>query len=70
MCQLREELIELLLALIQLTTTGIVDAEESHDAVDNEEAILVAHKKLGNLVQQLHLMFGVDGTRIGNVVLS
>lgn len=44
MCQLREELIELLLALIQLTTTGIVDAEESHDAVDNEEAILLLTK--------------------------
>lgn len=49
MCQLREELIELLLALIQLTTTGIVDAEESHDAVDNEEAILVAHKNSATL---------------------
>lgn len=69
-CQLRQELVELLLAFIELTTTGIIDTEEGHDAVDDEKPILIAHKKLGHLIQEFHLMLGVDGASIGDVVLG
>lgn len=68
--QLRQELVELLLALVQLATTGVVDAEESHDAVDDEQAVLVADKELGDLVQQLHLVFRVDSASVCDVVLG
>lgn len=70
MRQLGEELVELLLALIQLTTTSVVNAEECHDAVDDKKAILVTDKEFGDLVQELHLVLRVDSTRIGDIVLS
>jgi hypothetical protein len=70
MCQFREELVELLLAFIELTTANIVDAEQSHDAVDDEETVLVADKVLGDLVEKLHLMFRVGGASVGDVLLS
>jgi hypothetical protein len=68
--QLGQELIEFLLAFVQLTTTGVVNSEERHDAVDDEEAILVANEELSDLVQELHLVLRVDGTSVGDVVLS
>jgi hypothetical protein len=70
MRQLREELVELLLTLVELTTTGVVDAEECHDTVDYEETILVADEELRDLVQQLHLMLGIDSASVGDVVLG
>ena len=36
-----QELVELLLALGQLAAAAVVDAEAIHDAVDDEEAVLV-----------------------------
>jgi hypothetical protein len=68
--QLREELVELLLSLVELATTGVVDTEESHDTVDDEEAVLVADEELGDFVQELHLVLGVDGASVSNVVLG
>ena len=68
--QLREELVELLLSLIKLTTAGVVDPEECHDAIDDEKPVFVSHKELCDLVQKLHLMFRVDGSSIGDVVLG
>jgi hypothetical protein len=67
--QLRQELVELLLALIQLATARVINSKECHDAVDNKEAVLVADKELGNLVQELHLVLRVDGTSVCDVVL-
>lgn len=54
--KLRQELIELLLTLVKLTTTSVVDTEQCHDAVDDEQTVFVANKELGDLVQKLHLM--------------
>lgn len=41
-CELRQELIEFLLSVRKLATAAVVDAKASHDAVDDEEAVLVA----------------------------
>lgn len=68
--QLREKLVKLLLTLIQFATTGVVDTKECHDAVDDEKAVLVADEELGDPVQQLHLMFRIDSTGIGDIVLG
>jgi len=57
MRQLRQELVQFLLALVQLAAAGVVNAEESHNAVDNEQAVLIADEELGDLVKELHLMF-------------
>jgi hypothetical protein len=70
MCQFREELVKLLLALIKLATTDIVDAEQGHDAVDNEEAVLVTDEVFSNLVEELHLMLRINGASVSNVFLS
>jgi hypothetical protein len=69
MRQLRKELVELLLTLVQLTAASIVDAKQGHDTVDDEETVLVANEELGDLVQELHLMLRIDGTSVGDVVL-
>jgi hypothetical protein len=70
MCQLRKELVELLLALVQLTTASIVDSEQGHDTVDDEKSILVSNEELGDLVQELHLVLRIDGSSVCDVVLS
>lgn len=70
MRKLGQKLVEFLLTLIELTATSVVDAKESHDAVDDEQAVLVADEELGNLVQQFHLVFRVDSTGVCNVVLG
>lgn len=70
MRQLREKLVEFLLALVQFTPTGVVDTKKSHDAVNDEEAVLIADKVLSDSIQELHLMFGIDRTGVGDVVLG
>ena len=50
MRQLREELVELLLTLVELTTACIVDTEQGHDAVDNEETVLITNEEFCDLV--------------------
>lgn len=70
MRQLRKKLIQLLLALIQLTAASVVDSKEGHDAIDDEETILISHEELSNLVQELHLMLGVDSTSVSDIVLG
>lgn len=56
MGQFRKELVEFLLALVELATTGIVDAKQGHDAVDDEEAVFVADEEFCDFVEELHLM--------------
>jgi len=69
MRQLRQELIELLLALVQLASASVIDSEQGHDAVDDEETVLIADEELGDLVEELHLMLRVDGASICDIVL-
>lgn len=68
--QLREELIELLLTLVELTPAHEVDTKQGHDAVDNQETVFVTDEEFSNLVEKLHLMLRVDGTSICNILLS
>jgi hypothetical protein len=70
MGKLGEKLIELLLSLVQLATTHKVNTEECHDAVDDQKTVLIANEELGDLVQQLQLMFRIDSASISDVVLS
>lgn len=65
--QLGKELVEFLLALIELSATDIVDTKQGHDAVDDQETVFVIHEILGDLVEQLHLMLRIDSTSIGDV---
>lgn len=69
MRELRKELVEFLLSLIELTTSSVVDAEERHDTVDDQQSVLVADKELCNFVQELHLMLRVNSAGICDVVL-
>ena len=70
MRQLGQELVELLLALVEFSAAHKVDPEESHDAVDDQEAVLIAHEVLGDLVEQFELVFRVDGSGIGDIILG
>ena len=70
MCQFGQELIELLLTFIELTTADIVNAEQGHDAVDDKKAVLIPDEILGDLVQELHLVLRIDGASIGYVLLD
>lgn len=70
MRELRQELVELLLTLVELTTASVVNTEQCHNAVDDEQTVFVADEELGDLVQELHLMFRVDGTGVSDVVLG
>jgi hypothetical protein len=70
MRQLRKELVELLLALVQFTTASVVDSEQGHNTVNDEKSVFVTNEELGNLVQELHLVLRVDGSSVGDVVLS
>jgi hypothetical protein len=70
MCQLRQELVELLLALVQLTTASIVDTKQGHDAVDDEKSVFISDEELGDFVQELHLVLRIDGSSVGYVVLG
>lgn len=69
MGQLGQELVELLLAFIEFSPSHKIHPEKSHDAVDYQQAVLVAHEELGDLVEELHLMFRIDSTSIGDVLL-
>lgn len=56
MRQLRQELIEFLLAIGQFPTAAVVDAEAVHDTVNDEEAVFVGCKIRGESVQQFQLV--------------
>ena len=56
MCQSREELVELLLALGQLATAAVVDTEAVHDAVDDQEPVLIGSKGLRKCIEKVHLV--------------
>lgn len=47
MRQLRQELIQFLLPIRQLSATAVVNPETGHDAVDYEEAVFVAGEGSG-----------------------
>lgn len=68
--QLGEKLIELLLTLVKFTTADVVDAEERHNAIDDEKTVLVADEVLGNFVEEFHLMLGVDSPGVSDVLLG
>ena len=42
-----EELVEFLLSICQLASAAVVDAEAGHDAVDDQEPVLVGLKAGG-----------------------
>ena len=69
MGELREELVEFLLPLIQLTTPSIVDTKERHDAVDDQKPVLIANEELCDFVQELHLVLRIDSASVRDVVL-
>lgn len=56
MAQLGKELVEFLLALIELTAARVIHAEERHDAVYDEEAILVAGEAARKEIEQFMLV--------------
>ena len=56
MCKLRQELVELLLTVGKLAATAEVNSEACHDAVDDEEAVLVARELRRKGVEKLELM--------------
>lgn len=68
--QLAEVDIELLLALAQLTAAGVVDAEESADAVDDEQAVLARGELLGDLQESVVLVLAVLGADVGDVLVG
>ncbi len=70
MCQFRKKLVKFLLTFIELATPRVVDSKECHDTVNDKESVFISHKELCDLVQKLHLMFGVDSTSVCNIVLS
>ena len=56
MSQLGQKLIELLLTICKFSTTTVVHTETVHNAVDDEETILITCKRLGKCIKQLQLM--------------
>jgi hypothetical protein len=51
MGQLREELVQFLLSLIELSTAYVVYSEKRHDTVNDEKTVFVAHKEFGDLIE-------------------
>ena len=41
-CQLRQELVELLLPIRKLSSSAVVDTEACHNTVDDKKAVLIA----------------------------
>lgn len=54
--ELRQELVEFLLAIGKLAAAAVVHAEAGHDAVDDEETVFVARELRGEGVEELQLM--------------
>lgn len=69
MRQLGQELVELLLTFVEFSASDIVHPEKSHDAVNDQETVLVAHEEFGDLVEKFQLMFRIDRTSIRDVLL-
>lgn len=65
MRQLRQELIEFLLAIGQFPTATVVDAEAVHYTVNDEEAVFVGCKTRGESVQQFQLVLKKKGVNWG-----
>ena len=58
------------MTFIKFTTSNVVNSEECHDTVDDQESVLIVDEKLGDFVQKLHLMFRIDCSGISDVVLG
>ena len=56
MRQLAQELIQLLLAIGQFAAAAVIDAEAGHDAVDDEEAVVVCGEVGGEGVEEFELV--------------
>ncbi len=56
MCQLRQELIELLLPVCKLSSSAVVHTKACHDAVDDKEAVLIASEVCSKGVEELQLV--------------
>lgn len=69
MRQLHQKLIELLLALSQLTTPTEIHPKAIHNTVNNEQAIMTFSELLAQRIQQFQLMLTIQRTGIGNVFL-
>ena len=60
MGQLGQELVQLLLALAEFSTTAVVDAEGGHDAVNDEETVVVGGEIDAEVIQELQLMLHTE----------
>ena len=67
MTQPAQELVQLLLPIRQLPTPAVIDAEEGHDAVDDQEAVFVCRKRLIEDVEEFELVLAVLRARVEDV---
>lgn len=58
MRQLGKKLVELLLAIGEFSAPAVIDAETSHDAVDDEQTVLVGREVCRKSIEKLKLMLG------------
>ena len=65
-----QKLIQLLLTICQFSSPAIIHAETRHNAIDDQEAVFVGGEDGGEGVKEFELMFGVEGTRVGYVLLG
>ena len=56
MGQLGQELVQLLLTICKFASTAVVDSEAVHDAVDDEETVLIRGERLGEGIEELELV--------------
>ena len=59
---------KLLLALGEFTAPAIVDAEAGDDAIDDQETVGVGGEGLGEGLEEVELVFAVDGAGVGDVL--
>ncbi len=55
-CQPGQKLIQFLLSIRQLATAAVIHAEAVHDAVDDEESVLIAGELHRQGIEQLQLV--------------
>lgn len=66
--QPRKVLVQVLLPLVEFAAPSVVHAEAGHDAVDNQEPVLVRGEELGQLLEKFGLVLAVLRSRIRYVV--
>ncbi len=70
MRQLTQELIQFLLPVRQLAPAAEIDAETRHDAVDDEQAVVICCEVCAERVEEFELVLAVQGAAVGDVFLS